>query len=429
VDVATGGSNITSASHATDEEAAPEERSNTMVPSIIIAEDKAEDEASGDDTPGLSPPHEDNFSLHGHATGAQVDLAAKLLSSLTLPPGASSSDVHLKRATDEALGVAQGMLADLVDMARERDDWWRAKLRAEWERQNVWEESLKAVVREGEMLESELRTRSRRRTSRIVDSTGSALVSPDATLRHRPVNLPILGVPEDGEVPQQDAVDGLPPTFGSPIASPVLAPVGGLNSPPPIARSPSGGMTPTTSRRFSLAMASPGMEDGDTDEEDEFFDAIDANALPNLVVSENIASGGVHELSSAVEDRRAEYAGYEHPRNRLAITSDDRPPMSLWAVLKNSIGKDLTKISFPVFFNEPTSMLQRMAEDMEFSECLDAAAAEADPLRRIAYVAAFAMSNYSSTIGRIAKPFNPMLVSCHPSHPTHHLATTYTLPF
>jgi len=37
--------------------------------------------------------------------------------------------------------------------------------------------------------------------------------------------------------------------------------------------------------------------------------------------------------------------------------------------LKHSIGKDLTRISFPVFFNEPTSMLQRMAEDMEFSEC------------------------------------------------------------
>lgn len=44
---------------------------------------------------------------------------------------------------------------------------------------------------------------------------------------------------------------------------------------------------------------------------------------------------------------------------------------------------------------------------------VDAAAKEADPLRRIAYVGAFAMSNYSSTIGRIAKPFNPMLVGPH----------------
>jgi hypothetical protein len=42
---------------------------------------------------------------------------------------------------------------------------------------------------------------------------------------------------------------------------------------------------------------------------------------------------------------------------------------------------------------------------------VDAAAREKDPLKRIAFVAAFAMSNYSSTIGRIAKPFNPMLVS------------------
>jgi Oxysterol-binding protein len=41
---------------------------------------------------------------------------------------------------------------------------------------------------------------------------------------------------------------------------------------------------------------------------------------------------------------------------------------------------------------------------------VDTAANEQDPIKRIAYVAAFAMSNYSSTIGRIAKPFNPMLV-------------------
>lgn len=46
---------------------------------------------------------------------------------------------------------------------------------------------------------------------------------------------------------------------------------------------------------------------------------------------------------------------------------------------------------------------------MEYSECLDAAAAERDSLKRLAFVAGFAMSNYASTIGRIAKPFNPML--------------------
>lgn len=54
-------------------------------------------------------------------------------------------------------------------------------------------------------------------------------------------------------------------------------------------------------------------------------------------------------------------------------------------------------------------MLQRMAEDMEYDACLTVAAGEQDSLRRLAFVAAFAMSNYSSTIGRIAKPFNPLL--------------------
>lgn len=58
-----------------------------------------------------------------------------------------------------------------------------------------------------------------------------------------------------------------------------------------------------------------------------------------------------------------------------------------------------TSLVTPFFYNH---------SKMPFS-LVDAAAAEENPLLRIAFVAAFAMSNYSSTIGRIAKPFNPML--------------------
>lgn len=56
-----------------------------------------------------------------------------------------------------------------------------------------------------------------------------------------------------------------------------------------------------------------------------------------------------------------------------------------------------------------TLNLVTLAEDMEYDACLTVAASEKDSLRRIAFVGAFAMSNYSSTIGRIAKPFNPLL--------------------
>src|SRR4051812_23712384 len=73
------------------------------------------------------------------------------------------------------------------------------------------------------------------------------------------------------------------------------------------------------------------------------------------------------------------------------------------------IGKDMTKMTLPVSFNECTSLLQRVAEDMEYTDLLDMAAERADSLERLVYVAAFAASEYSSTINRVAKPFNPLL--------------------
>ena len=73
------------------------------------------------------------------------------------------------------------------------------------------------------------------------------------------------------------------------------------------------------------------------------------------------------------------------------------------------IGKDMTKMTLPVSFNEPTSLLNRVAEDMEYTDLLDTAADRADSTERMVYVAAFAASEYASTIGRVAKPFNPLL--------------------
>jgi hypothetical protein len=90
-------------------------------------------------------------------------------------------------------------------------------------------------------------------------------------------------------------------------------------------------------------------------------------------------------------------------------TNKNAQEISLWSILRNNIGKDLSKIPLPVFFNEPLSMLQRLCEDMEYSSLLDVAASKDDPLERIQYVAAFAISNYSSTMKRSGKPFNPLL--------------------
>lgn len=108
--------------------------------------------------------------------------------------------------------------------------------------------------------------------------------------------------------------------------------------------------------------------------------------------------------------KEGSYLGYEDGiRKRLSMDKDDRPKISLWAVLKSMVGKDMTRMTLPVTFNEPTSLLQRVAEDLEYSELLDQAATFEDSTLRTLYVAAFTASSYASTTKRVAKPFNPLL--------------------
>ncbi|CAH8562214.1 unnamed protein product [Schistosoma intercalatum] len=94
---------------------------------------------------------------------------------------------------------------------------------------------------------------------------------------------------------------------------------------------------------------------------------------------------------------------------RLSIPPKPNISLNLWSIMKNCIGKELTKIPMPVNFSEPLSMLQRLTEDFEYSSCLDHAAACQDSLEQMAYVAAFTVSAYATTAVRTNKPFNPLL--------------------
>ncbi|KAJ8926088.1 hypothetical protein NQ315_009945 [Exocentrus adspersus] len=84
--------------------------------------------------------------------------------------------------------------------------------------------------------------------------------------------------------------------------------------------------------------------------------------------------------------------------------------LSLWNLLSRNIGKDLSQISMPVALNEPLNVLQRLCEELEYSELLDKAASIDDPYERMVEIAAFAVSAYASTLSRAGnKPFNPLL--------------------
>ncbi|XP_011027609.1 PREDICTED: oxysterol-binding protein-related protein 1C isoform X2 [Populus euphratica] len=103
---------------------------------------------------------------------------------------------------------------------------------------------------------------------------------------------------------------------------------------------------------------------------------------------------------------------YIKRRKKLPDPIEKEKGVSLWSMIKDNIGKDLTKVCLPVYFNEPLSSLQKCFEDLEYSYLLDRAyewGKQGNSLMRILNVAAFAVSGYASTEGRICKPFNPLL--------------------
>lgn len=308
------------------------------------------------------PPHGSTFDLHGNSVAAQMDITAQLLAGLPLLPDATQRTQELREALKESFATVQLMMNEYLQMAKEREEWWKSQLQRECERQTIWEESLQAVVREGEALERELRARSRKRGSRFFDA--GLQDAGCATVRQRPLSL--AGV--SSAVPSAQASTYFTAVETPPVS---LTPVSAPDAPQsPVL------LTPTQRRISRFASPSPcaanEIEDlHDTDEEDEFFDAIESGNLPNLVVSELLTSPTHSTTSLPLAINLEPFMGYRNLRTELPIGKDNRPSTSLWSVLKHSIGKDLTKITFPVFFNEPTSMLQRMVGGcalMPFSE-------------------------------------------------------------
>jgi hypothetical protein len=301
-------------------------------------EGESNDDGDGDSSASASsaktPPHDTTFDLHGNSVVAQMELTAQLFADASLQPQTGD----MQEALQDSFALARSMLNEYVQMVKERDSWWKARLEKEKMSQSVWEESLASVVKEGEALEEELRKQSRKRGSRFIDDAKATIkqkqrpTPPVSSAFPDEVTSPALPTPRAAAVP---AIEVITPTQGSnPITSP-----------------------PTTAKASTAVPRGADNDDNhDTDEEDEFFDAIESNTLPNLIIPKSLESSQTIPANEA----GGPFLGYTNMRTQLGVGMDNRPSTSLWSVLKHSIGKDLTKISFPVFFNEPTSMLQRM---------------------------------------------------------------------
>uniref|UniRef100_A0AAZ3NVW6 Oxysterol-binding protein n=1 Tax=Oncorhynchus tshawytscha TaxID=74940 RepID=A0AAZ3NVW6_ONCTS len=147
----------------------------------------------------------------------------------------------------------------------------------------------------------------------------------------------------------------------------------------------------------------------------EFFDAQEYQLTSSS--SENEASDDdsyISDVSDSVsmDNAGSGGSGVQVARRRTTLPSPQpsSSSVSLWNILKNNIGKDLSKVAMPVQLNEPLNTLQRLCEEVEYSELLDTANHTQDPYQRMVYVATFAVSAYASSYHRAgSKPFNPIL--------------------
>uniref|UniRef100_A0A3B5MQ22 Oxysterol-binding protein n=1 Tax=Xiphophorus couchianus TaxID=32473 RepID=A0A3B5MQ22_9TELE len=158
----------------------------------------------------------------------------------------------------------------------------------------------------------------------------------------------------------------------------------------------------------------------------EFFDAqevlLSASSSENEVsdddsyisdISDNIS---MDNFSNETESERPNSGSVEEGsvlcthRSCLPTPSPTNNTISLWNILRNNIGKDLSKVTMPVHLNEPLNALQKLCEELEYSELLDRAAITQDPFERMIYIATFVVSGCASSYYRTGgKPFNPVL--------------------
>lgn len=103
--------------------------------------------------------------------------------------------------------------------------------------------------------------------------------------------------------------------------------------------------------------------------------------------------------------------------HRATVLPPRLPPPSIIGFLRKNAGKDLSTVAMPVSANEPTSLLQRLAEPFESARLLAVASSApfAGPdkvIDRLLYITAFAIAGFASNRVKeraIRKPFNPML--------------------
>ncbi|KAF5842676.1 hypothetical protein DUNSADRAFT_5752 [Dunaliella salina] len=143
-----------------------------------------------------------------------------------------------------------------------------------------------------------------------------------------------------------------------------------------------------------------------------------AEGLAKLDIQRNGAPAAeeIHAAEHKLQDEEDASEGnggytFDTPEHKEQLKAQRQ---QLWQWLKHvgsnmfKEGINLTKISLPVCLFEPRSFLERVTANWDYLDLLNAAADESNPVDRMKYVVAFALSGLCRQVS-FHKPFNPIL--------------------
>ena len=300
-----------------------------------IAGDYDEEEEYGDDASShdVQPASKDAFNVTAHSASLQLNLLGQVSAALQAESSKGSSipisDPTVAQAIstyESAVRSLEGLVGDLLKIARDRDAYWQYRLDREADVRRMWEDSMARVAKEQEELEGRIgesedkRKRTKRALREALEGT-SAPPSRPGSQRGSQEHIRI-----------EDTAQKLPGTSE-------------FKFPP---RRKSIGIREAGRRRSTIADLT-NLSDSDSEEDEEFFDAVDAGEveigeMPPALPSPPIISKKEHDrpTEDLREVKKAEilpsFKGYEDPvRTRLKLDADNRPKISLWVLRPSSV--------------------------------------------------------------------------------------------
>ncbi len=294
-----------------------------------IAADLDDDEEYGDDASDhdMQPASKDAFNITAHSASLQLNLLAQVSAALRAEsskeqavPISDPTVVQALSTYESAVASLQGLVGDLLKISQDRDAYWQYMLDREADVRRLWEDSMAKVAKEQEELEGRIgeSEEKRKRTKRALrEALEGTTHSPGRgmSIEERQISQAL------GKVQ-----------------------LGKQSTGPP--RRKSIGIRDPERRKSTVIADMTELTDSDSDEDEEFFDAVDAGEVEvvdempaNVLVASPIPSamevGNQMPIQDLREQKKSEiqlsFKGYEDPiRKRFKMDADNRPKISLW---------------------------------------------------------------------------------------------------